>query len=774
MFNDTLNVMNQITNFIRTPKNREHFKYFKSHPNADHTPPESQSDTDHQPSTDSNVNYSAKSNRRKENHDKYRRMKDKRRKRRDASDKTRNKSFWELNHMHFNIQDMSHVMMSLQSMLFKPDIPIAQPPNANADPLQVFNLNQTFDKRRHETHGLNTTQYQLRPQQYCYHCYKIITGLKRKTCTKCRLAPYCTKQCRKSNWKYHSYSCAKINRSELLHIANASSMECMDAIEDNMRHPTATLSLYLQRIHFILMHGASGEQLTRNDIGLELHALTRIYGATKALWLSYINVLWSCYGMPEFLLNTPMIRRKRYDLYQEYGFPPDYTQLSSELQTQWDSFYEFREENVNTNSGIHQLAFFIANMLGNTILNEGCIRAIRAPASSVWVFHRDRTQFQSLQAVRMRDLVCKRLVEIWSDIHVSDDCGDALGSISNVMEHWFNVKNRKEVIYDIIGCDFEYMVMNTTFIDCCVSDMKMGCNKRASTSVFEYIVEHITDTMLWKDKYIATYYILLMFDTMYEIRGTISELESDKNSAAIREKQVKLTRKCFTKILPRQFAYDKVYQLEYVSKCILLYHYQQPRSDTVDEWRITMPLYKSFIKLDERDTDNHYSFDYVSSNVFLWNFVYFFGRRYGVYEKWMKLQRDKEHERVLLIEAAFMTWEGMRYNDDVYKLAELEELQKQLSDNMLLMFVFSKCIKRNHKFKENYNFWMNLREDIKKKKKKKYNYINKVCANPICCETNVHDKNKIFNRCIGCRIYYCSRKCQKIHWKFGHKTCCNI
>eukprot|EP01083_Nonionella_stella_P165391 550080_1 len=246
---------NQLMNFMRSPKNREQLKYFQTHPNKDSIPSESQSPTDHEPSTGSNVNYSAKSDhdRWKDNHDKYSQMKDKRRKRRDASNKTWRKSFWELNHMHFNIQDMSHVLMSLQSILFEPDIPIAR--NASADPSHVFNLNQTFDKHCYESHTFHVTQYQLRPQQYCYNCYKIITGLKHKTCTKCRLVPYCTKQCRKSNWKYHSYSCAKISRSELLHIANASSMECMDAIEDNMRHPTATLSLYLQRIHFILMHG---------------------------------------------------------------------------------------------------------------------------------------------------------------------------------------------------------------------------------------------------------------------------------------------------------------------------------------------------------------------------------------------------------------------------------------------------------------------------------------------------------------------------------------
>ena len=56
------------------------------------------------------------------------------------------------------------------------------------------------------------------------------------------------------------------------------------------------------------------------------------------------------------------------------------------------------------------------------------------------------------------------------------------------------------------------------------------------------------------------------------------------------------------------------------------------------------------------------------------------------------------------------------------------------------------------------------------------NYIDKICYNPICRKkkSQLKRKSKKFYKCKDCKIVtFCSRKCQKIHWKrCNHKQQC--
>jgi len=65
-----------------------------------------------------------------------------------------------------------------------------------------------------------------------------------------------------------------------------------------------------------------------------------------------------------------------------------------------------------------------------------------------------------------------------------------------------------------------------------------------------------------------------------------------------------------------------------------------------------------------------------------------------------------------------------------------------------------------------------LRKIERSRKRKKEKLRGKIqCANPFCFK--VEKTEKEFQCCGNCRIpVYCSRKCQKVHWKRGHKEVC--
>jgi len=52
---------------------------------------------------------------------------------------------------------------------------------------------------------------------------------------------------------------------------------------------------------------------------------------------------------------------------------------------------------------------------------------------------------------------------------------------------------------------------------------------------------------------------------------------------------------------------------------------------------------------------------------------------------------------------------------------------------------------------------------------------NKVC-NSVCCQKcKLPESDTLFKKCEHCRLaYFCSRKCQKKHWKQHKKLCCPV
>eukprot|EP01084_Bolivina_argentea_P081762 148043_1 len=622
---------------------------------------------------------------------------------------------------------------------------------------------------------LNATQYNLQDNIYCHNCYQILTNKCIDDifkCVRCKLLTYCNVKCFRSNWKYHQYTCEIVTVDKQREIAKLPSKKCVEKFKQTFRNPTSKLVYYLKRILYILQNGDdhesdSSQHMSSSDIGMELHTSQRIHMFNKHSLVQYINILWGCYGIAEFVLNVPLIKHFRRKVYSEYGFPPNYSKLS-------DKYDELHDKlSYESNNDTYELSYFVVNFLCNTITTQGT--QMRS-ASSNWDHY--QSEFLSINDVPMFNVVCKRILEIWSDIHVIQDCGDSLAPILNVIETFVNVYGQsKHKMKKVIGCDFEYIILNTTIFDSCINEMLTAANKRAATCVLEYIVTNINYNMLWSnDKRIASYYVLLI---NYAIRASESYIEDDESNRInfnnLYNRQLELLRICMDKIM---FGNDikcnkqKQKHLMFVTKYILLYHGRLRKPESVDEWKISMPFYNSFLVLnnDNKFLD-HYGFYYEITDLFMWHFAYWYFMRHGR-NKINKYKINKRN-RISIVEIISNFWETVKYD---YYVNKTNKIQRQR--NRIIRFIYSKCIP--NKLYSDYKFWLDMKlidrvtfnNNAKEKDKNRtYRKIEKICGNPICPKYQ-SKKYKIiskFRKCAKCKsVYYCSRKCQKIHWKYSH------
>jgi hypothetical protein len=193
------------------------------------------------------------------------------------------------------------------------------------------------------------------------------------------------------------------------------------------------------------------------DIGYQLHLFTRRFGSTDAEATTYYKCLWAAPGMPEFLLTTPLTSNYRAHIFEinaRLAMAPEmpahlpapicaivasyvHVDLAGFVPTgHGDPLITVAERNAlrekeceygYDETSAAQTCYLLFNLLYRSANTESCIPMRYAPATS-----------KADGGAPFRDappaLVAReRAVQLWLDVHVHEDCGDALAPGRNFM-----------------------------------------------------------------------------------------------------------------------------------------------------------------------------------------------------------------------------------------------------------------------------------------------------------------------------------------------------
>eukprot|EP01006_Ploeotia_vitrea_P006888 TRINITY_DN15159_c0_g1_i1.p1 TRINITY_DN15159_c0_g1~~TRINITY_DN15159_c0_g1_i1.p1 ORF type:complete len:417 (+),score=25.64 TRINITY_DN15159_c0_g1_i1:36-1286(+) len=137
--------------------------------------------------------------------------------------------------------------------------------------------------------------------RYCYSCFKRLAKLQQ--CSKCKIAVYCDSQCQKENWRFHKRSCS--DSAECASRPSDSGNKLIETLQETRLMPSPRLVAHLLAIRSQIFADEQPSEI--DEWGFELHTLTRVYLNSEAEANTYYRLLWAVPGMPELLLNDPVV-----------------------------------------------------------------------------------------------------------------------------------------------------------------------------------------------------------------------------------------------------------------------------------------------------------------------------------------------------------------------------------------------------------------------------------------------------------------------------------
>eukprot|EP01083_Nonionella_stella_P288568 981941_1 len=558
---------------------------------------------------------------------------------------------------------------------------------------------------------------------HCYHCFQIQSGISLR-CSGCQSAHYCNKSCQRAHWKYHKSSCKWHSQSEIKDIENMKASECIQILQSEHRSSQFDLSaLCLKRILKILSNWDQLNQdiadVSDGDIGMELHTITRIFSLPHDSSVEYYHMLWAVPGMVEILLNTSLERKQRSDLL-------------------YDSVNGIYGDVIPG----YQFSFYVVNILCRTITNQS---SLGGNCASCWDCYDADLVFNN-----MFTAISNRLLSLYGNVHLTaNDCGDAFAPIPNVVQKLLTLPIYKRLSLKIDINDF---IINTSLIDACLNDMFEASNKRGATNVFEAIVEHLDYDLIWKTngKRFGSYLILLLNHWMEQMQ------HNDDDYLNLQNKQTKLLNKCMNIVLFGR-NYKEMYKkcnvkrknklLQSYSKAILLYHCQRKTRSQ----RYAMSLYHL--------QPHSYSFSHSSFDFIIWYFFHFY------YFSYVQENMDTTNKGRL-------KYCGLQLLHSLF-----DKFVSDPSNKYQLIRIWNcSFTKKNFDIRLRHKYSIAQKKDETELQRECEDIVyHKLCDNVLCKKTNLKicfttgSPLKVCGRCR--RTYYCSRKCQKIHWLFHRASC---
>jgi hypothetical protein len=193
------------------------------------------------------------------------------------------------------------------------------------------------------------------------------------------------------------------------------------------------------------------------DIGYQLHLFTRRFGATDAEATMYYQRLWAAPGMPEFLLNTPFTSNYRaliFEINARLAMAPEMpAQLPAPIcaiiasyvhvdlagfvpighddplitAAERNALREKERAYGYEETSAAQTCYLLFNLLYRSANTESCIPMRDAPATS------KQDGGAPVREAPFALVARDRAVQLWMDVHVHEDCGEALGPGRNFM-----------------------------------------------------------------------------------------------------------------------------------------------------------------------------------------------------------------------------------------------------------------------------------------------------------------------------------------------------
>ena len=260
-------------------------------------------------------------------------------------------------------------------------------------------------------------------------------------------------------------------------------------------------------------------------------------------------------------------------------------------------------------------------------------------------------------------LCIRRLIELFCNPHVINDCGDALNPLStSICKLMTQIKcNRQDMFIQNenfgIECCWDNIITNTPFLDNIFNEMVNSNNKMAPKRIFKYVIDNIINyDMIWNNSWNGSY-ILNLFCFQLKER---EYYDDDEEQSQFKEK---LLRKAIDTIL---FGDDyktitdkqmkKEMLLNAVENVIKFHCGISERNEKENMAKIRMFQLRPY-----------YGFEFYSNERAFWYYFYFY---FILKQDAEQLFKEDENDEISVVERGYNDWNKNHWfkkDDDIYK-----------------------------------------------------------------------------------------------------------